>query len=546
MKFDIITPGAIPASADPHVATMRDGVELACDVYLPDAPGTFPVVLVRLPYDKNGIYCFMDAIAEYVMRRGYAAVIQDVRGKFRSFGQTEFGVHEVEDGYDTIDWINEQLWCNGDVVMIGDSYYGLTQLCAAMSGHPALRAIAPRLTGTTLSGMVDYPGGTREVERTARRGYFATHYVERNSYDWSPDWRARPLAGTFEEFFAALGHRSPSYDREVATPDIESAPDIASLLASPPIPALMTVGWYDNCAVWSWPDVEALLADPSWRRHVWLRCEAVDHENNHVDDGTDGRPDRAVLDDLIERIVSPSLDFFDFHLGRGGPAPERVVFDVVNDGQHTASEWPPLSAQARVLYAVAGESVERVEGVLSAELPNAVTQRARWGSDGEDLVPSVAKDPFSLLNRPRRDLAEDATRADVCVFDSPPLPEPMTLAGPVTLSATISTDRVSSDLFARLIDIGPDGRGALIARGSIRMENANQEARRAVRLLHAGYRVQEGHRLRLQLASSDATEFVPNPGDGTSGWDAERILPAQVAVRTDREQPLTLRFSVLE
>ncbi|HMK91585.1 MAG TPA: CocE/NonD family hydrolase, partial [Thermoleophilia bacterium] len=103
----VVTP--VPAApldpaAEQVMVPMRDGVRLATDVYLPAAPragGRRPAVLVRLPYDKTGRYTFMPLLAPFVTERGYAFVVQDVRGKFRSEGETVPFVHEVEDGYDT-------------------------------------------------------------------------------------------------------------------------------------------------------------------------------------------------------------------------------------------------------------------------------------------------------------------------------------------------------------------------------------------------------------------------------------------------------------
>jgi uncharacterized protein len=111
------------------------------------------VVLVRLPYDKCGRYTFMPALAPLLLDRGYAFVVQDVLGKFRSEGETMPYVHEVADGYDTIDWITGQTWSNGVIGMFGDSYYGWTQWAAVASGHPALRAIVPRMSGSDLASI---------------------------------------------------------------------------------------------------------------------------------------------------------------------------------------------------------------------------------------------------------------------------------------------------------------------------------------------------------------------------------------------------------
>ena len=128
---------------------MRDGVTLATDVYLPagedgrPAAEAFPAVLIRMPYGIRESYAYMPAVGRYWARRGYACVVQDVRGKFGSEGEWDPFVHEVDDGYDAVDWVARQPWCDGRVGMTGESYFAFTQWAAAASRHPALRCISP-------------------------------------------------------------------------------------------------------------------------------------------------------------------------------------------------------------------------------------------------------------------------------------------------------------------------------------------------------------------------------------------------------------------
>ena len=102
--------------------------------------------LVRLPYDKNGRYCWMPQIARHFTDRSYAFLVQDVRGKFRSEGEVNAFVHEIDDGYDTLEWITAQPWSDGGVGMFGDSYYGFTQWAAAREQPPHLKALMPAIT----------------------------------------------------------------------------------------------------------------------------------------------------------------------------------------------------------------------------------------------------------------------------------------------------------------------------------------------------------------------------------------------------------------
>ena len=109
---------------------MRDGVTLATDVYLPaDADGrpagdAFPAILIRMPYGIREPYAYMPAIGRYWARRGYACVAQDVRGKYGSEGEWDPFRHEIDDGYDAIEWTASQPWCDGRVGMTGESYFG--------------------------------------------------------------------------------------------------------------------------------------------------------------------------------------------------------------------------------------------------------------------------------------------------------------------------------------------------------------------------------------------------------------------------------------
>ena len=126
------------------MVTMRDDIRLACDVYLPEGDGPFPTILTRLPYGKNEPYCHMNLIGAFYTSKGYAHVVQDVRGKWGSEGNfnPNMGAVEVSDGFDTIDWVAKQDWSTGRIGMWGESYYGFTTYAGAVSQHPALVAIA--------------------------------------------------------------------------------------------------------------------------------------------------------------------------------------------------------------------------------------------------------------------------------------------------------------------------------------------------------------------------------------------------------------------
>src|SRR5689334_529632 len=125
---------------------MRDGVKLAANVFLPAADhGRLPTILERTPYGKAP-----DADPSYISftERGYAVVVEDVRGRYESQGRFDPHRQEGPDGYDTIDWIAHQTWSDGKVGMIGGSYRGIVQWKAALEGNPHLKAIFPVVSGS--------------------------------------------------------------------------------------------------------------------------------------------------------------------------------------------------------------------------------------------------------------------------------------------------------------------------------------------------------------------------------------------------------------
>jgi predicted acyl esterase len=302
-----ITEAAPPdPRAEPAMVPMRDGIRLATDVFLPPNAGPVPAVLVRLPYDKGGRYTFMSEIASSFTDRGYAFVVQDVRGKFRSQGETLAFVHEVDDGYDTLEWMVAQPWCDGNIGMWGDSYYGFTQWAAVASEHPALKAIVPRVTTADLAGSTD----DDPVIPLYLGEYLAMYWLDDRIYQWTPDYGHRPLAEVFDEAFEAIGRRAASFDRFVTTSaagePLERYPghhpfDVLR------IPVLHTGGWFDNIMPEQMRDYDALIRRRDLADLQYLEMNSTDHENYHLDLVPIGpEDDHDTNDDALARMLPRS------------------------------------------------------------------------------------------------------------------------------------------------------------------------------------------------------------------------------------------------
>ncbi|MER7395789.1 CocE/NonD family hydrolase [Streptomyces sp. NPDC000151] len=568
MPFTFERIGAAPVAEDArqHMARMRDGVRLATDVYLPSGragsdAATFPAVLVRLPYDKNSRYVYLDRAARLFTARGYAVVVQDVRGKFRSGGSTVPFLREPQDGYDAIDWIVHQPWSDGSVGMFGDSYYGFTQWAAVASQHPALRAIVPRVTAADFNTIwqppppaLPSPVWLEGVE------YFAHHWVDRDTYEYRIDRSRRPVIERYEEAFRAIGARSFWFDL--------LAPRHAGLSTQPglhpfdarPVPVLHCVGWFDNIVTAHLRDYLELASRPGWDAVQYLWAGAVDHENYRLSQApVSEEDDHNAREDALARMlpdyVNPAIAFFDVFLKGVRPVASlaKVVWELGHAGRRTATAWPPPGSTVRTCWLTdPARATGPLPGAPLADAPAEAERTAQWVHDPDAPVPSLVDDSFAYL-RTYPDLAPVAARDDVLAFSGPVLAEPLDLAGPITLDLHVTSTAPVFDVFAKVLDLDPDGRAQLIARGqvSIRTAKTSGEIRTAdtsrefrIELGHTGYRLRPGHRLALVLTGSDDPLFLPAPGTGENPWTAVTTKPSTQTLHTGGAFPSRLTVTV--
>jgi uncharacterized protein len=552
-----LPPAPLDRSAEQVMVPMRDGVRLATDVYLPPVQGwgagRRPTVLVRLPYDKAGRYTFMPMLAPHVTERGYAFVVQDVRGKFRSEGETVPFVHEVEDGYDTLEWLVAQAWSNGAVAMFGDSYYGFTQWAAVASGHPSLRAIVPRVTSADLA-TVNWSG--EGVTALYGADYLAHYWVDNPIYDFAVDWSHRPLADVYDEAFAAIGARSRGFDiligRETRGAQSPSPFPGAHPFDRLSIPVLHSVGWFDNLSPDSLRDYLALTARKDRSRLQYLVADSIDHENYRLDDVPFAETDFHDTNDeaiarMIPQYLAPALEFCDAVLaGDAGRLP-RARWHLGNDGWRESAAWPPDGIrELRLFLAGAGHAAEDppAGGGLLTPRQEPGLSVARWLHDPSDLVPSTVEDPFSYLFEYPDERAIER-RPDVLTFTGEPAEEPLDLVGPAAAWLRVGTSGPSMHVIVKLLDVAPDGGAHMLTRGQTAVAAPHPDGGVRGGLNHLGYRLPGGHRLRLQIASSDFPLYLPHPGTGVNPWLATQVATNEQTLLSGGEQSSYLVVSVL-
>jgi len=516
--------GPIDEFAEQVMVPMADGIRLATDVYLPRGgrgADRLPCILVRLPYDKSAPFAFMPRLAAWFTERGYAFAAQDVRGRARSEGETFAFVHEVSDGSATLDWIVDQPWSNGVVGMFGDSYYGWTQWAAVASGHDALRAIVPRVTSVEVGTDWRETGGVFNAYQMIE--WAAGTWSGTENFECDLDWSVRPLADVQAD--AHGGRRSRSLDHwiSVAGDDPWWWEALYAGRGDPRarlrVPALHTGGWWDVFRRGQIRDFHAVHGRVPDQHLV---MEATDHFDDWLRD-RDAPPFMDFIDDAAEMerwlpaYAGPATAFFDRYL-RGkdgdGQIPE-VRWFCAHDGWREAATWPPPQARVMRLSLTAAASAAGDGGGLAPRRDRGASW-SRWTHDPANPVPDGIEDAWrSLVSLP--DERDVEARPDVLTFTGDPVDADLDLAGPVVASLRASSTAPSTHAVAKLVDVAPDGLAQRIVEGIVavpRTGSRDEASDAVVDLGSTGYRVREGHRLRLEVATSCFPRFAVHPGTG--------------------------------
>ena len=529
---------------------MRDGVRLATDVYLPDAAGPFPAILVRLPYGKTDPHCALPPVARHWTRKGYACVVQDVRGKWGSEGafKPADGATETADGYDTLAWLADQDFCNGAIGMWGESYYGFTSYAGAVSGHPALRAIAPGNIGVDRYRNV-FRGGAFQFNTM---GNWALSMVVSTAQDViaADPWHL-PLA----EIPAKAGLESPYYQDMLANPRRGPFWAARSLLTAYDrirIPVLCWGGWYDNFLGGQLHDFRLLTErnKADGLDHIYLFVGPWDHS------GSAEQTDRIGAN-FVGLHGAHRWDkyqtFFDRYvmgLDNGFDRGPRVEYFTIGASEWRRSpSWPPPDMVPTPFYLSSGGRANTLAGDRRlSPTPPAEEPTDHYDYDPLDPVADTVDMNCWSMASELRDRTEVERRADVLVYSTPPLAEPLEITGPIEATIHAASSAVDTDFWLGLVDVSPDGYGTLIQDGILRASarfgdqsapplRADEIVAYRIDLWAASYLLKAGHRLRLEVTSSCFNKFNRNTNTGQPIGQADRTVVARQTIYHDAQHP---------
>nr|WP_246323907.1 CocE/NonD family hydrolase [Petropleomorpha daqingensis] len=513
---------------------MRDGAVLRADVYLPAADGPHPTILLRSPYGRGGQFAGLLALP--YAARGYAVVMQSVRGTFGSGGEFEPVVNEAQDGQDTVVWLREQDWFDGRLATLGPSYLAYTQWALALDPPPELKAMVLHIGPHDLAqaGLLD---GVPQLLNLSIwtdliahqelvgsvRGMVRLMTAERRL---APHLRTLPLEGLaerfggdpapwFDEWIEHFHPSDPYWDRYRATPAVQSST----------VPALLIGGWQD------W------FLEQTLYQYAVLRDHGVDVAM------TVGPWAHLTLDAAV--TTREGLAFLAHHLPveDAGPARTSRVHVYVTGAQtwRDLPDWPPATTDRTWYLAPAGG--------LTDEAPTSPGAGTFFTYDPMDPTPSVGGRVLAR-GAGRRDNGKLEARPDVRTFTTAPLDEPVELLGGAQVRLFLGSDNPYADVFVRLCDVDAKGRSVNVTDRLVRLDPSDGESPAAgertvdLTLPDTAHRFLAGHRVRLQISGGAHPRYARNLGTGEPVGAATRGVPVTHRIGHDVTAPSSLTLPV--
>lgn len=516
---------------------MRDGTILRADVWRPEGPGPWPVLVVRLPYDRSqaGLSLILDPVGG--ARRGFITVVQDTRGRFGSEGDDWRPFDkEGQDGVDTVAWAAALPGSNGHVGMLGQSYFGNTAWKAAIDRAPALGAISPDLTWSEPYDGLLGRGGARELGLALpwALGQGGDVLLRRHAQD--PAALVAAIGALLGDYDGLAGsgyaelpsgrhpviarHRVPELGYETALDDPAAAelPRVAGHHDKVTVPSLNLGGWFDlflqgtiDNYVATAPRLPSMLVLGPWAHgqmltgvagEVNLGLAGAAAAMNH------GRSFRDLQLDFFDRWLRPDVDPepADAKLG----APVRIFVMGINQWRDE-QEWPLARAVDTPHYLSAGGGL-----TPDADPEGGV---ADFTYDPADPVPTRGGNLHMTPEFPSGmfDQAVTESRDDVLTFTSDVLTSDREVTGRVRAVIFAETDAPSTDWVVRLCDVGPDGVSRNVVDGILRTSApAGEVTEHVIDLWSTSYVFLAGHRLRVQVTSSCFPRWDRNLNTGES------------------------------
>lgn len=531
---------------------MRDGVELATDIYRPAAGAApVPAILIRTPYGKTDESEQAAKLARLLASEGFTVAVQDLRGTGRSQGTFKaYSRIEGPDGYDTLDWLSSQSWCNRRIGTVGCSYHGEVQDMLAALRHPCH-------TAAFIEGAYTYNDGTMRAFSFVRNGVVELAYAVGGDLDLLSTLPLKYIrSGLPRDDASYYARRWPDMVDAWLTRDSGDAwwDDDGGLGDECvfDVPAIHMNEWY------SVPFSSIRMFD-QYRRNAPSR-RARDHQYLVLSPMTHCGTSRATPRTVVgERELGDArfpyretmVNWFRYWLRDNGNGVESMPkVQAYLMGRNLWQEfacWPPPDMQLLDLY------LSEDGGLQDANQNARDAGTDAFTYDPDDPVPSIGGpvNGGSVFSPGAYDQRAVERRPDVLVYSTPVLEEPVQVSGRVEVVLYVSSSACDTDFTAKLVDVYPDGRAFNVLEGILRMRFRESPTR--PELMHPG-RIYEitidldstsnwfgpGHRVRLEISSSNFPRFDRNLNTGVSGAVSSRRMIARNTIHRGRRYPSRL------
>jgi predicted acyl esterase len=533
---------------------MRDGVTLGADIYFPAAPNSssrWTTVLIRTPYNRRSSPALT---YQSFVRHGFALVVEDLRGRYSSHGTFGNLSQEGPDGSDTINWIAAQHWSNGNVVMAGSSFLGITQWWAAVENNPHLLAISP-----VNSGDDDYLDRFYSTGGSIQLGHRLLWLAENlkspsrmpispGSYLWHLPLRTSDISAT--------GLTQPLWQTSLNHPSYDSywkSLSIREQIKQVHAPVMSFGGWFDNYAE---SDLDAFtrLAKDHKQVETWIGPWAHDPALKF--------PNRDFGHESHIQIRLKQAEWFD-RLTRHAEPPEQPslhLFVMGPDVWREEHEWPLARTHYTPLYLLSDGSANSANG--DGELrwqPVFKSMADMFVYDPKNPVPtmggSVCCEPKVFPPGPLDQRSVEA-RPDVLVYTSPPLSEDIEVTGPVRTVLYVSTSANDTDFTAKLVDVQPDGRPLLVTDGIQRLRYRLSLDKPVLVKRNAAYQISvdtgvtsyvfaPGHRIRVEVSSSNFPRFDRSLNSAAPNSDQTKMTKARQTIYHEKGYPSAIILPII-
>jgi len=554
---------------------MRDGIELSADVYRPKAEGKFPVVVVRTPYKKE----MNELQGRFHARRGYVMVVQDVRGRFGSPGEWEPFVNEPRDGYDTIEWAAAQPWSSGKVGMIGASYLGWVQWWAARERPPHLVTIIPNVSPPDAFYNFPYEYGVHFLfggiwwadilasEATADLSGAAMSTIGEKKYGQL--LQSLPVIDLDEK---VLGKKNPYWRKWIEHPKDDAywaQVNFLDRLENVRIPVFHQSGWFDGDGIGSKLNYLKMRSHGHPNQKLvlgpWGHTSTAQRRVGDIDFGPN-----AIID-----LPREYLRWFDHWLkGIDNGIDREPLVSIFVMGKNEwlrDNEYPLPQTRFEKWYLSSGgkANTSKGDGKLSREAPKADCSPDKYTynpgeptpdpdyfeqSKDEDAKVQIIEEKKKEREAHHQKVTDE--RQDMLVYQTEPLTEPLTFAGPLSAVLFASSSAKDTDWFMRLMEVEAGGKINTLAEGKIRarfrksmkapeMLKPGEIYEYSLDLWQTGISIPKGNRLRVEVASAAYPLFSRNLNTGGHNEMETNYVPADQTIYHDAKHPSHVLLPVI-